>query len=167
MNHPPREFHSRRTAQAAQSQRPFGSSAISTTCRTLRRHSVVAAPASSAQSRIAWNERSLQPRPCAPTAFPPLLLDLEAEHDTDHFSRFLPESKALGSVGDSIHGIPFRDPVYRSLRGADHEFFQFSIFQPAGGSVPAYLLPAGKPGPSTISTETTEKPVWFVVDPLL
>lgn len=48
---------------------------------------------------------------------PPLLLDLEADNDTDHVMALFRENGCWGAVGRSNYsGLRFRDPVYRTLR---------------------------------------------------
>src|SRR5579859_4939338 len=49
--------------------------------------------------------------------FPPLLLDLETEHDTDHVLALYRVKGHWGVVAKSNYtGCRFREPVYRSLR---------------------------------------------------
>ena len=48
---------------------------------------------------------------------PPLLLDLEADNDTDHVMALFRERGCWGAVGRSNYsGLRFREPIYRTLR---------------------------------------------------
>jgi len=56
--------------------------------------------------------------------FPPLLLDLEAEHDTDHVLALYRVKGHWGVVAKSNYtGCRYREPVYRSLRELAMSFF--------------------------------------------
>src|SRR5437899_519956 len=49
--------------------------------------------------------------------YPPLLLDLEAEHDTDHVIAIYRVDGQWGAVAKSNYtGCRYREPVYRTLR---------------------------------------------------
>ena len=79
--------------------------------------------------------------------FPPLIWDLEAEHDTDHVLALYRVKGHWGVVAKSNYtGCRFREPVYRSLRELAMSLFQ-SLFQPAAGAHAAHIFPSGKPGP--------------------
>ena len=74
--------------------------------------------------------------------FPPLLLDLEAEHDTDHVLAIYKVDGHWGAVAKSnFTGCRYREPVYRSLRELVLELLQ-SLFQSARGADVADLLAA-------------------------
>jgi hypothetical protein len=48
---------------------------------------------------------------------PPLLLDLEADNDTDHVMALFRENGCWGAVGRSNYsGLRYREPIYRKLR---------------------------------------------------
>ena len=48
---------------------------------------------------------------------PPLILDLEADNDTDHVMALFRENGCWGAVGRSNYsGLRFREPIYRRLR---------------------------------------------------
>ncbi|MGH9544643.1 MAG: hypothetical protein ACRD23_05445, partial [Terriglobales bacterium] len=56
--------------------------------------------------------------------FPPLLLDLEADHDTDHVLALYRVKGHWGVVAKSNYtGCRYREPVYRSLRELAMSFF--------------------------------------------
>src|SRR5215475_3776215 len=49
--------------------------------------------------------------------YPPLVVDLEAEHDTDHVIAVFKERGHWGAIAKSnFTGCRYREPVYRSLR---------------------------------------------------
>lgn len=55
---------------------------------------------------------------------PPLLLDLEAEHDTDHVLAIFKERGHWGSIAMSNYaGLRYREPIYRTLRELALSFF--------------------------------------------
>lgn len=48
---------------------------------------------------------------------PPLIIDLEADNDTDHVMALFRENGCWGAVGRSNYsGLRFREPIYRTLR---------------------------------------------------
>ncbi len=56
--------------------------------------------------------------------YPPLVLDLEAEHDTDHVIAIYRERGHWGAVAKSNYtGCRYREPVYRSLRELALSYF--------------------------------------------
>ena len=56
--------------------------------------------------------------------YPPLILDLEAEHDTDHVIAIYRQNGHWGAVAKSNYtGCRYREPVYRSLRELALSYF--------------------------------------------
>ena len=56
--------------------------------------------------------------------YPPLLLDFEAEHDTDHVIAIYREDGCWGAVAKSNYtGCRWREPVYRTLRELALSYF--------------------------------------------
>lgn len=56
--------------------------------------------------------------------YPPLALDLEAEHDTDHVIAIYRERGHWGAIAKSNYtGCRYREPVYRSLRELAISYF--------------------------------------------
>ena len=56
---------------------------------------------------------------------PPLILDLEADNDTDHVMALFREHGCWGAVGRSNYsGLRFREPIYRTLRELVLSFFE-------------------------------------------
>jgi hypothetical protein len=58
------------------------------------------------------------------TGRPPLLLDLEAVHDTDHVIAVFREYGHWGAIAKSNYsGLEYREPIYRSLRELAMSYF--------------------------------------------
>src|SRR5258706_11236809 len=56
--------------------------------------------------------------------YPPLLLDFEAEHDTDHVIAIFRENDCWGAVAKSNYtGCRWREPVHRTLRELAISYF--------------------------------------------
>jgi len=56
--------------------------------------------------------------------YPPLLLDFEADHDTDHVIALFREDGCWGAVAKSNYaGCRWREPVYRTLRELALSYF--------------------------------------------
>ena len=56
--------------------------------------------------------------------YPPLVVDLEAEHDTDHVIAVYSVGRSLGRGREiELHGCRYREPVYRSLRELALSYF--------------------------------------------
>src|SRR5881409_4124542 len=56
--------------------------------------------------------------------FPPLLLDLEAEHDTDHVVAVFKDRGHWGAVAKSnYNGLSYREPIHRTLRELTMSYF--------------------------------------------
>src|SRR5262249_39041364 len=64
--------------------------------------------------------------------FPALLLDLEADRDSDHVIALFRRSRLWGAVAKSNYaGLRFREPVYRSLRELVMSYFEH-YYNPKG-----------------------------------
>src|SRR3979490_795446 len=60
--------------------------------------------------------------------FPPLVLDLEAEHDTDHVVAIFKQRGLWGAVAKSNYALlPWREPIHRTLRELVMSYF-YSYF---------------------------------------
>src|SRR5438309_10571231 len=56
--------------------------------------------------------------------FPPLVIDLEAEHDTDHVVAVYKERGHWGAVAKSnYNGLAYREPIHRTLRELTMSYF--------------------------------------------
>ena len=85
--------------------------------------------------------------------YPPLLLDLEAEHDTDHVIAVFKDRGHWGAVAKSnYNGLAYREPIHRTLRERTLRTF----------SRPVNLKRFDR-----LDWMTTEKEVWFIPEYLL
>ena len=81
--------------------------------------------------------------------YSPLLLDFEAEHDTDHVMAIYQVKGHWGAVAKSNYsGLRYREPVYRNLRELAISYFE-DYFNLERFDKQQWM--------------TTEKPVWFIV----
>jgi hypothetical protein len=96
--------------------------------------------------------------------FPPLLLDLEAEHDTDHVMAIYRVDGHWGAVAKSnFTGCRFREPVYRSLRELAMSYFNLYFNLRRERTLRTFSRPVNLARFDSQQWMTTEKPVWFIV----
>jgi len=96
--------------------------------------------------------------------FPPLLLDLEAERDTDHVLAIYNVRGRWGAVAQSNYtGCRFREPVYRSLRELAMSYFNIYFNMRRQRSLRTFSRPVHLKRFDGQHWMTTEKPVWFIV----
>lgn len=98
---------------------------------------------------------------------PPLIIDFEAERDTDHVLAVFRENGGWGAIASSNYaGCRYREPVYRSLRELAMSYFD-TYFNLAGErtlrrfSKPVNLKRFDRRGWMTIDEE-----VWFIAEHL-
>jgi hypothetical protein len=95
---------------------------------------------------------------------PPLLLDFEAEHDTDHVMAIYQVKGHWGAVAKSNYtGCRFREPVYRSLRELAMSYFNIYFNLRRERTMRTYSRPVNLERFDKQQWMTTEKPVWFIV----
>ena len=100
--------------------------------------------------------------------FRPLILDLEAEHDTDHVIAIYRQHGHWGAVAKSnFTGCRFREPVYRTLRELALSYFDTYFNLRGQRTLRAYSLPVNLSRFDSLDWTVTEKPVWFVAIHLL
>jgi hypothetical protein len=100
--------------------------------------------------------------------YPPLVLDLEAEHDTDHVIAIYREDGCWGAVAKSNYsGCQWREPVYRTLRELALSYFDTYFNLRGDRSLRRYSLPVSLRRFDRQHWMTTDKEVWFIVDHLL
>ena len=100
--------------------------------------------------------------------YPPLLLDFEAERDTDHVLAIYKERGHWGAVAKSNYtNCRFREPVYRSLRELAMSYFQIYFNMRRQRSLRTVSRPVNLKRFDDQQWMTTEKPVWFIVYHLL
>jgi hypothetical protein len=102
--------------------------------------------------------------------FPPLLLDLEAVHDTDHVIAVYRLHGHWGAVAKSNYsGLRYREPIYRSLRELAMSYFEGWFNLRAERTLRTYSRPVNlrrfdhtHPGWMTAETD-----LWFIPEYLL
>ena len=97
--------------------------------------------------------------------YPPLILDLEAEHDTDHVMAVYRVNGHWGSIAKSNYtGCRGREPVYRSLRELAMSYFNLYFNMRRERTLRTFSLPVNLARFDRQQWMTTEKPIWFIVD---
>jgi hypothetical protein len=100
--------------------------------------------------------------------FPPLILDLEAENDTDHVIAIFRLQGHWGAVAKSnFTGCRYREPVYRSLRELALSYFDGYFNQRRERTLRTFSRPVNLARFDHIDWITTTKPVWFIAKYLL
>jgi len=100
--------------------------------------------------------------------YPPLVIDLEAEHDTDHVIAVYRIDGHWGAVGKSNYsGLQFREPVYRSLRELAMSYFDMYFNMRRERTLRTFSRPVDMKRFDHLDWMTTDKPVWFVAEYLL
>ncbi len=96
--------------------------------------------------------------------FPPLIMDLEAEHDTDHVVAIYRVDGHWGAVAKSNYtGCRFREPVYRSLRELAMSYFNIYFNMRRERTLRTFSRPVNLARFDSQQWMTTEKPIWFIV----
>lgn len=97
--------------------------------------------------------------------FPPLILDLEGHHDSDHVIAVFQEKGAWGAVASSNYaGLRYRAPVYRSLRELAMSYFNDYFNLRRERSLRTFSRPVNLSRFDNLQWETTEKNVWFIAE---
>jgi hypothetical protein len=100
--------------------------------------------------------------------FPPLILDLEAEHDTDHVIAVYQIGKHWGALAKSNYtGCRYREPVYRTLRELALSYFDTYFNLRGERTLRTYSRPVHMRRFDPLGWTTSEEPVWFVAEYLL
>ncbi len=94
---------------------------------------------------------------------PPLLLDLEAEHDDDHCVAIYRERGHWGAVGKSNYaGLRIREPVYRTMRELALSYFEH-YYNPKGRkTLRNYSSPVDLRRFDRIHWMTAEEDLWVI-----
>ena len=100
--------------------------------------------------------------------FPPLLLDLEADRDTDHVIAVFKDRGGWGAIAKSNYAfLGYREPVYRTLRELAMSYFE-QYFNLAGDrTLRTFSRPVDLRRFDDRGWMTTEKDVWFIPEYLL
>jgi hypothetical protein len=97
--------------------------------------------------------------------FPPLILDLEAEHDTDHVVAIYGVNGHWGAVAKSnFTGCRYREPVYRSLRELAMSYFNLYFNLRGQRTLRTFSRPVNLARFDRLHWMTTGKPIWFIVN---
>ena len=100
--------------------------------------------------------------------YPPLILDLEAERDTDHVIAVYRVNGHWGAIAKSNYtGCRYREPVYRSLRELALSYFDSYFNLRAERTLRTFSRPVNLRRFDSQDWMTSEKPVWFVAEYLL
>jgi len=96
--------------------------------------------------------------------YPPLLLDFEAEQDTDHVIAVYREDGCWGAVAKSNYaGCRWREPVHRTLRELALSYFNGYFNLRRERTLRRYSVPVNLQRFDRQNWMTTDQPVWFIV----
>ncbi|HUK25116.1 MAG TPA: hypothetical protein VLV49_11085 [Terriglobales bacterium] len=97
--------------------------------------------------------------------FPPLIMDLEAEHDTDHVVAVYRVAGRWGALAKSnFTGCRYREPVYRSLRELAMSYFNIYFNMRRERTLRTFSRPVNLARFDRQHWMTTEEPIWFIVN---
>jgi len=97
--------------------------------------------------------------------YPPLVIDVEAEHDTDHVIAVYRMGGHWGAVAKSNYtGCRYREPVYRSLRELALSYFEVYFNLRGERSLRTFSRPVNLKRFDRLDWMTSEKPVWCVAE---
>lgn len=97
--------------------------------------------------------------------YPPLVLDLEAEHDTDHVIAIYRVKGHWGVVAKSNYtGCRYREPVYRSLRELALSYFDVYFNLRGERTLRTFSRPVNLARFDQLSWMTTDKQLWFIAE---
>ncbi len=97
--------------------------------------------------------------------YPPLVIDLEAEHDTDHVIAVYRQHGHWGAIAKSNYtGCRYREPVYRTLRELALSYFEVYFNLRRERTLRTFSRPVNLARFDRLEWMTTEKPLWFVAE---
>jgi hypothetical protein len=95
--------------------------------------------------------------------YPPLLLDFEAVHDTDHVLAIFREKGHWGAIAKSNYsGCRYREPVYRSLRELAMSYFNLYFNLRRERTLRTFSRPVNLTRFDSLHWMTSDKPVWYI-----
>src|SRR5205807_6318234 len=95
--------------------------------------------------------------------FPPLILDFEADHDTDHVVAIYRRNGHWGAIAKSnFTGCRYREPVYRSLRELAMSYFDGYFNLRRERSLRTFSRPVNLARFDHRHWMTTDQPLWFI-----
>ena len=99
---------------------------------------------------------------------PPLLLDLEAEHDSDHVLALYRVRGLWGAIAKSNYsGLRFREPVYRTLRELTMSYFENYFNLRREKTLRRYSRPVNLRRFDQRDWMTASEDVWYIPEYLL
>src|SRR5947209_10782601 len=99
------------------------------------------------------------------TGYPPLIVDLEAEHDTDHVIAVFKQHGHWGAIGKSNYtGCRYREPVYRTLRELALSYFDTYFNLRRERSLRTFSNPVNLARFDHRNWMTTDQPLWFIAE---
>jgi len=99
--------------------------------------------------------------------FPPLIFDLEADHDTDHVIAIFKSRGHWGAVAKSnFSGCRYREPVYRTLRELALSYFNIYFNLLGERTLRRYSRPVNLARFDRRNWMTSEKNIWFIAEHL-
>ena len=97
--------------------------------------------------------------------YPPLILDLEADRDTDHVIAVYRTHGHWGSVAKSNYtGCRYREPVYRSLRELALSYFDVYFNLRAERTLRTFSRPVNMARFDPRGWMTTDQHLWYVAE---
>jgi hypothetical protein len=97
--------------------------------------------------------------------YAPLILDLEAENDTDHVIAVYRAHGHWGAIAKSNYtGCRYREPVYRTLRELALSYFEVYFNLRRERSLRTFSRPVNMSRFDREAWMTTDEPVWFVAN---
>jgi hypothetical protein len=97
--------------------------------------------------------------------YPPLILDLEADHDTDHVIAIYRIRGHWGAVAKSnFTGCRYREPVYRSLRELALSYFDVYFNLRGERTLRTFSRPVNMARFDRHHWTTTEEHLWYVAE---
>src|SRR4051794_17630139 len=97
--------------------------------------------------------------------FPPLILDLEADQDTDHVLAVFKLRGHWGAIAKSnFSGCRYREPVYRTLRELALSYFHVYFNLRGERTLRRFSQPVDLGRFDRRDWMTTENPIWFVAE---
>src|SRR5258708_19527590 len=97
--------------------------------------------------------------------YPPLVIDLEAEHDTDHVIAVYKQHGHWGAVAKSNYtGCRYREPVYRTLRELAMSYFEVYFNLRRQRTLRTFSNPVNLARFDRLSWMTTDQQLWFVAE---
>ena len=100
--------------------------------------------------------------------FPPLLLDLEAEHDTDHVLAVFKLRGHWGAIAKSNYAfLEYREPIHRTLRELAVSYFPAYFNLRRERTLRTYSQPVDLSRFDRRGWMTSDKSVWYIAEHLL